>query len=171
MSSRETDTSALLRAATPELYRRNAFRLTGLPVTVTAREIARQADKLKMLAEVDGHAAQQLTILDGAEPPSHDDVREAVQRLKNVESRAIDEFFWFWPEDWERPDGDEAIRALSNNDLDGAYSLWLERHAEESSVVASHNLAVLYHMRALEWAHVDLTSRLTADDKGAERNL
>lgn len=35
----DTDCETLLKVATPELYRNNAFRILGLPVNVTLREI------------------------------------------------------------------------------------------------------------------------------------
>lgn len=168
MPDPDSSLSPLMKAATPDLYRRNAFRLTGLPVTATAREVSRQADKLKMLAEVGGHAAQQLTVLPGAEPPTLDEVREAVQKLKELEARAVDEFFWFWPEDWEKPDQDEAFAALKRNDLDAAFNIWTRREVqtedESGAVIASHNLAVMFHMRALEWTHVDLQHPLSKEE-------
>jgi len=165
MPAADSSPSALLKAATPDLYRRNAFRLTGLMVTASAREVARQADKLKMLAEVGGHAAQQLTVLPGAQPPTPDEVREAVQKLKDLEARAVDEFFWFWPQDWENPDADAALSALKRNDLDAAFALWVQREAGEECPIASHNLAVLFHMRALEWAGIELQEVLSAADR------
>lgn len=171
MSSKETVQSPFAIAATPEIYRRNVFRLTGLPVTATARQISRQAEKLKMLAELGGEAAQQLTIIEGLEPPTKDEVREAMQRLKDAQSRAIDEFFWFWPEAWEKPEVDDACLALSHNDLDGATAIWRERRKWGNSAIASHNLAVLYHMRALEWAASDLVKPSCDEDKKNEEAM
>jgi hypothetical protein len=149
MSTLAASLSALLKAATPDIYRRNAFRLTGLAVTATAREVARQADKLKMLAEVGGNAAEQLSVIPGMEPPTVDQVREAAQRLKDVEARALDEFFWLWPEDWEKPDADEAFAALKRHDLDAAFNIWARREDGTDSVIASRNVALILHMRAI----------------------
>jgi hypothetical protein len=92
MPASDASLSLLLKAATPDLYRRNAFRLTGLPVTASTREVARQADKLKMLADLGGQAAQHLAVVPGMTPPTPEEVREATQRLKDVEARALDEF-------------------------------------------------------------------------------
>ncbi len=152
--------SLLLKTATPDLYRRNAFRLTGLPVTATAREVARQADKLKMLADLGGLAAEQLAVVPGMEAPTVEEIREAAQRLKDVEARALDEFFWFWPEDWEKPDGDQAFAAIKSHDLDSAFAIWANREVEteclRENVIATHNIALVLHMRAIEWALSDL---------------
>lgn len=160
MPASDASLSLLLKAATPDLYRRNAFRLTGLPVTASTREVARQADKLKMLAELGGQAAQHLAVIPGMEPPTPEEVREATQRLKDVEARALDEFFWFWPEDWEKPESDEAFAAVKRNDLDAAFAIWAQRQDDKNSFIASRNLALIFHMRALEWAHLDLVEPL-----------
>ena len=42
----------LLEAANLNIYRENPFRITGLPVDATAKEIARHADKLKQMEEL-----------------------------------------------------------------------------------------------------------------------
>lgn len=162
----DSSTSLLLKAATPDLYRRNAFRLTGLPVTASAREVARQADKLKMLADLGGQAAQQFSVIPGMEPPTAEEVREATQRLKDVEARALDEFFWFWPEDWEKPESDEAFAAIKRHDLDAAFSIWASREVETESFIASRNIALVLHMRSIEWALLDFTHPLDADRLG-----
>lgn len=159
----DSSTSLLLKAATPDLYRRNAFRLTGLPVTASAREVARQADKLKMLADLGGQAAQQLSVIPGMEPPTAEEVRQATQRLKDVEARALDEFFWFWPEDWESPESDEAFAAIKRHDLDAAFTIWASREVETESFIASRNIALVLHMRSIEWALLDFTHPLDAD--------
>lgn len=167
MPESDSSTSLLLKAATPDLYRRNAFRLTGLPVTASAREVARQADKLKMLADLGGQAAQQLCVIPGMEPPTAEEVREATQRLKDVEARALDEFFWFWPEDWENPETDEAFAAIKRHDLDAAFTVWADREVQSESLrenyIASHNIALVLHMRAIEWALLDFTNPVEAN--------
>lgn len=117
-----------------------------------------------MLAEVGGQAAQHLAVVPGMTPPTPEEVREATQRLKDVESRALDEFFWFWPENWEKPEADEAFAAVKRNDLDAAFGIWtrreVENETERHAVIASHNLALIFHMRALEWAHLDFAEPL-----------
>ena len=46
------DCPPLLEAAHLNIYRENTFRITGLPVDATEREIKKRAGKLKMLEEL-----------------------------------------------------------------------------------------------------------------------
>ncbi len=165
MTVTDASSSVLMKAASPELYRRNAFRVTGLMVTATAREVARQADKLKMLAELGGQASLQLPGLPEGPPPTLEDVREAAQKLKEPELRMVDEFFWFWPEDWSRPAEDAAFAALKAGDVNAAFDQWTGREEDGVSVTAMHNLAVLFHMRAMEWTGRDLQDPLPPPER------
>jgi hypothetical protein len=125
MSASETR-SFLLNSATPELYRRNAFRLTGLGVTAGARELVRQMDKLKTLAELGGQAAQMGHGGGGGAGATAEELREAGQRLKQVEARSLYEFFWFWPLEWENAPGDKTLASVRVDDLEGAMQVWRE---------------------------------------------
>ena len=82
----------LLEAATKDLFRNNAFRITGLSIEATRREEAKHADELKLREEL----GQSATLHTGAvalnPPPKLDQIREATQRLKDPERRLIDEF-------------------------------------------------------------------------------
>lgn len=168
MTSVEPGTNSLLMAATPALYARNAFRLTGLAVTASARETARYGDKLKLLHEVGGQAAASLpTMMGGTKAPEPDDLREALRTLKDPRSRLLHEFFWLWPEDWQNPNADEAFAAVQRQDLETATALWTSREAAEGgSCTASHNLAVLGHMRALDDSRQDVEAPLDAARRG-----
>src|ERR1035438_5996434 len=86
-------------AATQDLFRNNAFRITGLPVDATTREVSKQAEKIKIFAELrqDAPIGAAFRI---KPPPTLDEIREAIQKLKDPEKRLIDEFFWFWPEEF-----------------------------------------------------------------------
>ena len=197
MSVSETR-SFLLNSATPELYRRNAFRLTGLGVTASTREVARQMDKLKVLAELGGQAAQMANGGGGAGATA-EELREAGQRLKQVEARSLYEFFWFWPQAWENVAGDKMLAALRADDLKGAMEVWKEweqgiagdqalaalldydlesaqkiwtgwkNEAQwQRGVVAAHNLAVGMHMVALEKTRADMEEDSPFDQTGAK---
>src|SRR5262245_22360126 len=87
---REGPSTLLLRAAQPDLFRMNAFRVTGLPVDATAQQIARQADKLRM-AEKFGNRSGSSHALAIDPPPTADDIRKALQRLHDPALRIIDE--------------------------------------------------------------------------------
>ena len=87
----------LAAAASPELYRVNAFRITGLPVDATARDIAKQLEKMKIAEKLGAATTRQGGPLPLVPPPDLDAVRQAMQRLRDPEGRLVDEFFWFWP--------------------------------------------------------------------------
>lgn len=142
---------ALLDAATPELYQQNAFRITGLPVDASQREISKHADTLKMMEELGhGHSVHAAAFA-LRPPPTVDQIREAIQKLKDPEQRVVDEFFWFWPRQFGKSAVDPAIQALSIGDSDTALRIWtaMETNPNDGSI-AMHNLAVLWHLTALE---------------------
>lgn len=140
----------LLDAATKELYRKNAFRITGLPVDASSREVAKHADKLKLMEEL-GQAASVHTGA-FALKPTLDEIREAIQRLKDPERRIIDELFWFWPQRTDDSRSDAALEALAKGDINTAYGMWNSQESDPAGwVVAMHNIAVMWHVCALDW--------------------
>jgi hypothetical protein len=142
----------LLEVAHADLYNNNAFRITGLRVDATAREMSKQVDALKY-AEEFGQGATRRGAFALNPSPSAEQIREAIARLKDPEHRLIDEFFWFWPEEFGQSAKDPAIQAIDQGDQNGAYKLWSERQANaDNGFVACHNLAVLYHLVALDWS-------------------
>jgi flagellar hook-basal body complex protein FliE len=142
----------LLEAATLNIYRENPFRITGLPVDTTTKEIARHADKLKQMEEL-GYGEKANTAAFALDPPpSIDQIREAMQRLKEPERRLIDEFFWFWPATFGESANDPAIQALSAGDMEKAYEIWeTEESKPATGFIANHNIAVMLHLAALDW--------------------
>jgi len=158
------DCHPLLEAAHLNIYRENTFRITGLPVDATEREITRQAAMLKNLEEF-GAAEDAVTHAYALRPPpSVEQIRSAMQRLKDPELRLIDEFFWFWPQEFGKGSEDPALQALENGHLEEAYEMWkrLETDAGADSV-ASHNLAILYHIAAVEWTDFHLGNHVDSD--------
>jgi hypothetical protein len=153
-SSRKRGSSAclpLIDAATKDLFRKNAFRITGLPVDATAREEAKHNDKIKQLAELGKDPHTQDAAFPIKPPPGLDEIREAIQKLNDPQKRLIDEFFWFWPQEHGQSKSDPAIQALAKGDSKTAIEIWNGK--EESTtddVVASHNLALVYHIIALD---------------------
>jgi hypothetical protein len=141
----------LLDSSTPELFLTNAFRITGLGVDATAREIIKHSDKLKIMEEL----GQGKTLHTGAfalkTPPSVDQIREAVQRLKDPEKRIVDEFFWFWPKQSGKGAADPALKALEGGDANEALERWTATETiPNEGLVSMHNLAVLWLLKALE---------------------
>lgn len=137
--------------ATPDIFRLNAFRVTGLRVNVTAREIARYADKVTMMEGLGQNLKGNANALGIEAIPTFDEIRRAIQRLKDPELRIVDEFFWFWPPQWDLGATDLAIEAIESGDTEFALKVWTDREADVTDgVVAIHNVAVYSHLRALD---------------------
>lgn len=145
----DASSEILLTAARPDLFRKNAFRVTGLAVEATAGDIARQAEKLRMAGKYGGKRIPSPLPL--TPPPDTDQIREAVDRLRDPERRLVDEFFWFWPHKLGGSRDDEALSALSRGEDEQAAGIWKRQESGQSaSNVSMHNLAVLMHARALD---------------------
>ncbi|WP_433179621.1 hypothetical protein [Actinoallomurus sp. CA-150999] len=143
---------SLLQHVGPELYRDNAFRITGLTVDATARDIRRQAEKMRVMARIG--TGSETMILPLGDPPDDAEVQQATQRLRDPVHRILDELFWFWP----ATDGgaDDGITALRRGDLDAALQGWRDTGP---AAVAVHNLAVLNHAQALDHDRFDARGR------------
>src|ERR1017187_5902489 len=141
----------LLGIATEDLFRKNSFRVSGLPVDATTREISKHIDKLKQMTELGLGGGARRGPLTLEPPPTPDDIREAHQNLKDPERRILDEFFWFWPEDFGSSQTDPSIQALAAGDCDTALAIWKAKETSPSDgVVAMHNIAVFWHVKALD---------------------
>jgi hypothetical protein len=168
----ESDTEEckpLIEACTLELYQRNIFRITGLPVDATPKEVARQAQKLQMMDEMSGGGTlQSQAAFPLIPPPTTEQIREGLARMKEPEHRLVDEFFWYWPETFGDSKNDPAIQALLAGKAQEAMDLWLERERTGRSLVAKHNLAIMFHMFALDWTnHYDAHDL----DEGRDRKI
>jgi hypothetical protein len=168
----ESDTEEckpLIEACTLELYQRNIFRITGLPVDATPKEVARQAQKLQMMEEMSsGGTPQSQAAFPLIPPPTAEQIREGLARMKEPEHRLVDEFFWYWPETYGDSKNDPAIQALLAGKAQEAMDLWLERERTGRSLVAKHNLAIMFHMFALDWTnHYDAHDL----DEGRDRKI
>ena len=155
---------ALLDACAPHLYINNAFRISGLPVDATMRDIKRRIDDLKSAEEM-GDLEDELSHAFALDPaPSLDQIREAAQRLQEPERRIIDEFFWFWPFEPGKSNIDLALKALMDDDKSEAIKIWSDalsdNHANKSTV-AKHNLAIVYHIQALDSEQYALNNKLS----------
>lgn len=133
----------------PDLYTANAFRVTGLSVRASARDVRRRSERLRAAERygvgADGTGAPLLPL---RHPPDAAATQEIVQGLRDPERRLRDELFWFWPDG-----SDAATDALRRGDPDAADEEW--RRAD--TPVARHNRAVLAHARALDAADPDRT--------------
>jgi hypothetical protein len=135
---------ALLRSiGAPDLYLRNAFRISGLSVDASTGDLRRRAQQVRAVQALGGAPATA-----GPLPPSPapdlDAVLQALAKLRDPLTRLVDEFFWFWPES----DGDPGLDALTAGRVDDAENRW--QRVESRSPYAVHNLAVLNHAIALD---------------------
>lgn len=150
---------SLLEAAHPEIYLRNAFRVLGLSVEATPREISQQAQKIQMIQKYNLKTTLK-TPLALHPPPDEHAIREAVHKLHDPEKRLIDEFFWFWPHQLGQSKTDKALALLTENDIDGAAEHWHQMEQSSEAYVSMHNLAVLFHCLALDLEQVALSREL-----------
>ncbi|WP_152363695.1 hypothetical protein [Microlunatus speluncae] len=130
----------LREVATPELYRNNAFRLSGLPTEASARDIRRRTDEIRAAERLGAPLAGRPGLLAPDPEPEPQAVLDAMQHLRDPVRRVIEELFWFWPDAGDRPplDPEQAARH------------WLDR-AKAGDDLAWHNLAVLTHARCLDF--------------------
>lgn len=178
MNPQSAECHALLNVCTPSVYRNNAFRITGLTVDASNRDIKRRIDDLKHAEEL-GDAEDEHSHAYALTPtPSIAQIREAAQTLQDPERRIVEEFFWFWPLKWGESKSDPAISTMLNGDNTTAFNCWMEilnghnvdankgeksliriRETDPNSiVVAKHNLAVMFHLVALDSEHNALES-------------
>jgi hypothetical protein len=142
----------LIEEATPELYDLNAFRVLGLPVDSTSREIKRHLEKSEMRLKfsIDSEPRDVKERKDNTQADL-DRMREAAHRLNDPELRFIDEFFWYWPLKLNGSDQDDAIQAVLNNETDLAINIWnSSKNTQSENHIAVHNLAIHFHYVALK---------------------
>lgn len=158
-----------------ELYTSNVFRLTGLPVIATARDIARHLDRLKLQEKLGTKGSRPSGPLPIDPPPNIDTIRAAVQALtKDPELRILQEFFWFWPlpvsSTDKSPETDQALQDLTQGDFEKAIRQWehMEPHSAEGPI-ARHNLAILYHAAALD-LELKGTLQTLSEEQKKQRN-
>ena len=140
--------ATLLEMARPELYERNPFRMLGLSVLASPRDVAKRVDELKLAEEFGAGApewsfgpTQALTV---------EQIRTAAQELKEPVARFVQEFFWFWPENFpEDSTGDVALAHLERGETVHVVEYW-QGAAMQGHLVGLHNMAVFYHRSALE---------------------
>ena len=159
------DYPSLLSAARPGLYSLNAFHLCRLRVDATDKEIFRQLEKIGMMEKLNGGQLTTRGLYHQGNQDPADALREAKERLKNPETRLLEEFFWFWPHAIGRGAEDDALQCIMRNDLKSAEQLWLRQEQMQSANnVSVHNLAVLYHAEAIELERRGLEIPLPSSD-------
>ena len=138
----------MLEHVDPEIYRRNPFRLLGLPVLAGSRDVAKRTDELKLAAEFG--IAQADWSFGPEQALSGEQIRAAAQELKEPTERLLWELFWFWPENYPDENGeDEGLRHLVRGETVQVVEYW-QGAAMQGRLAALHNMAVYYHMQALD---------------------
>lgn len=146
------DDDDVCKALTPDLYRTNLFRILGLPVSAASRDVQRREARRALEAKLGLPTSKEGGgILALSPSPTQDEVRAALARLHTPLERFLAEFFWFWPLD----DGpDPALQAIEEGRLSDAAALWSRETAPpDRHAVAQHNLAVFFHLSALDREH------------------
>lgn len=162
----EAECQALLDACVPEIYIRNAFRIMGLMVDAGKQDIGRRLDDLEYAEEKGESATEHRHAFALEPPPTFEQVRLAARRLEEPRVRIVEEFFWFWPNQWSNSRSDPALVALSNGDKDTAFKVWRDALSDghpATAVASKHNLAVMYQMVALDSECYALNDDLTPE--------
>lgn len=133
--------------ADPELYRRNAFRLCGLPVDADPRQVRRRTQEVRAAGQLGLPPPGRPALLAPDPAPDSAAVEEALARLRNPARRIVEELFWFWPSPDVALDGSHdphALRRSWDRLVDTAPA------ADSRRSIAIHNLAVFAHTMALD---------------------
>lgn len=164
LSEIEGEYSGLAEHATPEIYVGNAFRLTGLSVFATERELSRHAQKVEMAARLGAEAPAPVGHL--STETDGESIKTAVQRIQEVDRRLLDEFFWIWPlPTFAGEHGASTACPLTELELTDAVDEW--KAAADLKLdhgLYAHNLAVLRHMQALDLELAQWRRGLSADE-------
>lgn len=145
----------LLDIAVPDLYRKNPFRILGLPVDISLREAAKEFNRRQMLAELGQTVSGTHGRLEIHPAPTVDDFRAAEAILHEPPLRLVYELFWFWPLDPMSGQADPALQAIQAGDLKTAATLWDTARKDATmpvvrSAIATHNTAVRWHFHVLD---------------------
>lgn len=138
MPNLEHVSPVMSQCATLEGLRQNPFRIFGLRVDLTSKELTEAIKGLRIQMEFGAELPHAFNL--GAVDASV--LAQANQRLRDPVQRICDECFWFWPMDMGQQD--VALDLIANGDKAGAEAAWHEFLGHpEWGPIASHNLAIL----------------------------
>jgi len=132
---------------TPRLYQDNPFRVLGVHPLAGGREVTKRSDQLKLGEEL-GTASYDWSFAPNP-PPGPDQLRNAVQALKEPQQRLLAELFWFWPASYPVEGDDSSLAHLDKGETAEAVAEWAALPSAENPA-ALHNLAVYHHLMAIE---------------------
>jgi DNA-directed RNA polymerase subunit RPC12/RpoP len=105
-----------------DLVLRNPFRVLGLPINATSREIAKRISDLEIFAELGKEKFFPLDLIElGEIDRSLEAIKDAARRIELPEMRVFYSLFWF--RDGDAVD-DLALECLSNFELSEAENIW-----------------------------------------------
>lgn len=115
-----------------DLVLRNPFRVLGLPVTASSREIAKRVSDLELFSELGKQQSYPRDFPEMGEiDRSTEAIKDAARRIELPEMRVFHSFFWF-------RDGDTvdelAFECLANFDLLEADSVWTKQLEKVSGI-------------------------------------
>lgn len=145
-----------------KIYRNNGFRILGLDITNKNNKIKNRLSKVDAYRNrIDIEDSKPLEgvfdksninlLLPVYPSPSYIDFQNAKNRLNDVRVRLIDEIFWLWPKTFDSGLENEVIDYLKNKNYNEAISYWKNQAMFDSlNTTSVHNLAILYHVKALD---------------------
>lgn len=127
------------------IYDENAFRILGLPVTASRRDIIRRVEEMQTLMTI-GKTPYYHSDISwiGEFHRDKDSVRRALQVLENPNTKLVHLLSWFWVIDKH---DNLAIDALNNGDIDKAVNIW-SAAARQKDSHHKKNLATLEQILA-----------------------
>lgn len=126
------------QSATLEGLKQNPFRIFGLRVDLTSKELSEAIKDLSIQMELGAELTHAFAL--GTVDASV--LAQANQRLRDPVQRLCDECFWFWPMDMGQQD--VALDLIASGDKAGAKEAWREFLGHpEWGPIASHNIAIV----------------------------
>lgn len=122
----------------------NPFRLLGLGVGASSREVTRASDELCTRLRID-ISSDAPDLLSWVEPlkVTEELATQSRHALQDAHQRAVHEFFWFW---FRYPNSDEVRAALLDGDPNKAAGILcaeMEMGDAESATNAAHDLGLV----------------------------
>lgn len=146
----------------PNLYWRNPYNVLQLSVCATPKDIRKKKEDLDATSFCGNIRDSYSRLLPYDWEISSEVADELFETLKSPESRLFYWLLWFWPLETGARGIDESIQYLNQCDASdriGGLSSWYEYYlsdGREKDFISNHNLAVYYHMMALEQEHYRL---------------
>lgn len=138
MPNLEHVSPVMSQAATIDGLLLNPFRIFGLRVDLTNKELDQAIKDLRIQMELGAELSHAFAL--GTVEAST--LVQANQRLRDPVQRLCDECFWFWPMDMGQQDA--ALDLIATGDKAGAKAAWKEFLGHPDwGPIASHNLAIL----------------------------